>query len=126
MPYTHIPIPAIIDRCENNCCSITTTPLRVFKVITIYKNQGITIGEDNLCKRVVVHLLIRRQRKNPGTELVAFSRATEPGRLTIGNPLHTLDITSLSKLGTGKACEKIIELESHLIQLALASQDYYI
>ena len=41
---------------KKKCCSISIIPLRVCKLMTIYKIQGITIGEDKVWKRVVVCL----------------------------------------------------------------------
>ena len=122
---THIPIPITTDRCEKKCCSISTIPLRVCKAITIYKSQGITIGEDKVWKRVVVCLPTGRQRKTPGAELVGFSRATEPGRLAIGNRLCDLDRINLLKLGTSIACQKRIEFETYLTGLSQISQVHY-
>ena len=124
-PSAHIPIHVTTDRCEKRCCSICTIPLRLCKAIAIYKSQGITIGEDKVWKRVVVCLPTGRQRKTPGTELVGFSRATEPGRLAIGNWLYGIDRISLLKLGTSSACQKRIEFETYLTCVSQISQDHY-
>ena len=51
---TYIPIPATTDRCEKNCCSISTIPLRVVKAINMYKSQIITVGLDQAWEKVVV------------------------------------------------------------------------
>ena len=122
---THIPIHITTDRCKNKCCSVCTIPLRVCKSITIYKSQGITIGEDKVWKRVTVCLPTGRQRKTPGAELVGFTRVTEPGRLVIGNPPCNVDRISLLKVGTSSACQKRIEFKTYIAGLSQRSQVHY-
>ena len=63
---TCIPIPTTIERCEHNCCLMTTIPLRIFKAITTYKSQGITVDPGYLWKRVVVWLTTGKQSRTPG------------------------------------------------------------
>ena len=85
----------ITERCEKKCCSITTVSLRVCKVITTYKSQGITVGPGKVWEKVVICLATGRQKKTPGAELVGFSRATDSNMIAIGTPLHSIDIISL-------------------------------
>ena len=55
-PATHISIPITTERCERNCYSMTTIPLRICKSITTYKSQGTTVGPGKIWERVVVWL----------------------------------------------------------------------
>ena len=54
IPPTRIPIPTTTERCEHNCFSMATIPLRICKDVTTYKSQGITVGPFCLWERVVV------------------------------------------------------------------------
>ena len=85
---------------------MTTISLRIYKAITIYKSQGITVGPGKLWEHFVVWLPIGRQRKNPGTEIVAFSTTSNITTLSIRNMLHEIDIMSLFKTGKGKVFDE--------------------
>ena len=103
---THVPVPCYTQRCEKNCCSMTTVPLRVCKAITQYKGQGMSCGEGHVWKRVVICL--PKTGKTPGLEQVAVSRATDLSCLAFmdfpdGTPL-TLD--RFMKIGIGPAYDK--------------------
>ena len=53
-PSTYISILVTTDRCDFCCCSMTTIPLRIYKAITIYKSQGITVGPGKVWENVMV------------------------------------------------------------------------
>jgi hypothetical protein len=121
LPRTCIPIEPVTLRCEKKCCSVTTVPLRVCKAITIHKAQGISIGPGNVWERVVIALPEARDRKTPALELVALSRATEPGAFAISCDAE-ITKESLLNMGRGKAYDQRREFEAHLRDLAAESQ----
>lgn len=96
-------------------------PLRVCKAITIHKAQGISIGPGNLWKRVVVALPETTDRKTPALELVALSRATDPGAFAISCDA-TITRESLLSMGKGKAYDQRREFEANLRELAAETQ----
>jgi hypothetical protein len=82
----YVAIPVIHERCEQKCCSTTTStsiveavPLWVCVVATTMykKSQGITVrkGAEQVEHVVLVHLPLDSKRVVPGLELVAFSQA---------------------------------------------------
>jgi ATP-dependent exoDNAse (exonuclease V), alpha subunit - helicase superfamily I member len=77
-------------------------PLRVCIAITIYKSQGITVGNGELFKKVVVHLLMNSRRVVHGLELVAFSRAKGLDCLAVGNKAVDLVTDRILKIGKTK------------------------
>ena len=86
LPTTCVAITPITDRCEKNCCSITTIPLRVCKAISIHKSQGITVGPGNAWEKLVVTLPREdAKHKLSGAELVAFSRVTDLNHIAIAD-----------------------------------------
>jgi hypothetical protein len=87
LPLTCIPIEPVTLRCKKKCCSVTTVPLHVCKAITIHKAQGISIGQGHLWEGVVIALPEAMDRKMPALELVALSRATEPGAFAMQSPV---------------------------------------
>ena len=60
------------ERREDNCCSMTTIPLRIFKAITTYKREGIVAGHVHFSERVVDWLTSGKQKRTPDAELVGF------------------------------------------------------
>jgi hypothetical protein len=113
---THIPVPVVTLRCENGCCSMTQIPLRICKAITIYKSQGMTVGEEHVWKKIVVQLPSRS--RTPGLEQVALSRATGLEHLAL---LSTVDspvtIERMMKIGKGEAYKVRCEFERELREL---------
>jgi hypothetical protein len=101
-PRTHVAIPVVQERCQKKCCCITTIPIRVCIAITIYKSQGLTIGNGEQFERVVIHLPLDRRRVVPGLELVAFSHAKNLQCLAIGNRMEELVTDRLMKIGQSK------------------------
>jgi len=114
---THVPIPLATVRCDKDCCSMTTVPLRVCKAITIYKSQGMTVGTGQPWEYLVVLLPSpgSQPSRTPGLAQVGFSRAAELDRLailsTVENPLT---VEQLKKIGTGPAYIARREFEAHL------------
>ena len=70
-----IPVAPMPILCEKKCCTVTSIPLRICKVITIHKAQGMSIGKGKSFESVIISLPKKGERTNPGSELVAFSRA---------------------------------------------------
>jgi PIF1 helicase. len=102
-PSSFVAIPVVCERCKNNCCSIETIPPRVFIAITIYKSQGITVGDGEMFQKIVVHLPMYSKRIVPGLELVAFSCAKGLECLAIlGNAANDL-VTDRLVLIIGKS-----------------------
>ena len=77
IPSTYLPIIPLTIRCEKRCCTITSIPLRVCKVLTTHKSQGTSVGSGNPFDGTVIHLLDKGERNNPGSELVSTSRVTD-------------------------------------------------
>jgi hypothetical protein len=121
-PATMVPIPVVIDRCQKRCCSITTVPLRVCIAITIHKSQGMTIGDGQIFEKVIVYLPEAGCRSNPGLELVAFSRASGPDYVTVGNDSSILTEMSIKKIGKSVAYDLRREFEQELKQMADVTQ----
>jgi hypothetical protein len=121
-PATMVPIPVVIDRCQKRCCSITTVPLRVCIAITIHKSQGMTIGDGQIFEKVIVYLPEAGCRSNPGLELVAFSRASGPDCVTVGNDSSILTEMSIKKIGKSAAYDLRREFEQELKQMADGTQ----
>jgi len=123
---TYVPVPLVTLRCEKKCCSQTTLPLRVCKAITIYKSQGITVGEGPDCfwKFVVVGMDEANARNRaPGQELVAFSRAQNLRYVAIYDDVEvTRD--AFTKIGTGKGCDRKREWEQFLLDNQEDSQQW--
>ena len=122
-----VAIPALEIRCEKRCCSQQTIPLRVCKAITIYKSQGMTIGNGDECfwKRVVVGLPTAEGRnRSPGQELVGLSRATDIEVLAIHDedPKAKVSQDSFFNIGMGASCEKKRQFEQHLLESQGESQ----
>ena len=96
-------------RCEKNCFTVTSIPLRVCKSSTIHKNQGMSIGPGKPF-----------ERKNPGSELFAFSRITDISALPICDTNNDITFKTLKKIWTGSSYIKII------IRLVVKDKIYYL
>ncbi len=110
---TWIPIPVVTRRCENNCCSMTTIPLRVCKAITYYKCQGMTIGPGCIWTHVVVGMPWQNERSAPGGELVAFSRAATRESFAILED-EPLTRETFAKIGQGPSYQAKRDFEQSL------------
>ena len=74
MEYQHstfIQIPIVTDTPEKKYSPISIIPLRVCKVITINKGQGMTIGPQQLFEKVIAFLTTFGIRNSPGLELAS-------------------------------------------------------
>ena len=98
-----VPIPMVSVRCENDCCSMRTIPIRVHKATSIHKAQGMTIGEGQPFQKVVVGLC-GLCCKMCGSELVALSRAMEMGDLALWEDIP-ITVKYLLELGKGAASD---------------------
>jgi hypothetical protein len=120
-----VPIPVVTLRCEKKCCSVSTIPLRVCKAITIYKSQGMTVGLNQIWRRLVVLLPSKTSQagKTPGLAQVAFSRASELGRLAVlETPDCQLTVELLKSIGTTAPYKVRREFEATLRQRATETQ----
>jgi hypothetical protein len=124
-PSTYIAIPVITERCEKGCCTISTIPLRICIAITVYKGQGITVGDGEAFERIVVHLPMKSQITVAGQELVQFSRAKDLKYLAIGNSMDELVTEKLLKIGKNKGNEKRKEFVEYLRPREEATFAYY-
>ena len=77
LPTTCIPIIPLTIRCEKICCTVTSIPLRVCKVLTTHKSQGTSVESGNPFESDVICLPEKGKRTNPGSELGATSRVTD-------------------------------------------------
>ena len=76
IPSSYIPIIPLTIRREKKCCTVTTIPLRVYKALSIYKLQGISVGPGNSFDSAVICLPEKGERTDPEPELVTTSRVT--------------------------------------------------
>ena len=51
-------------------------PLRDYRALTIHKSQGMSIEPGNPFESAAIYLPEKREKTNPGLELVATSRVT--------------------------------------------------
>ena len=104
---------------------MTTIPLRVCKAITIYKSQGMTVGNGEPWEYLVVLLPAPNSQasRTPGLAQVAFSRAAELERLAIMSTVENpLTVEQLKKIGTGPAYVARRQFEQRLRSEQAASQ----
>ena len=120
----YVSIPAVTERCEKQCCSITMIPLRVCQSITIHKSQGMTIGENEIFTKVVLYLPDSESggRRTPGSELVGMSRAKDLSCLAIGNESKNLSLQDIQTIGATNAYNLRRKFESKLKKKATATQ----
>lgn len=116
-PKTWIPIPIHKLRCDMNCCSCTTIPLRLCNSISVHKSQGSTFGQGQIFEKVVCYLPNPTDTPVPGLEVVALSRCKSPMDMAIGNKKHTICGQRFLKTGQTKAYE-----ERKAFHASLASQ----
>ena len=112
---TFIPVPLVTMRCEKNCCSMTTIPLRVCKAITIHKCQGISIGNGEKWSKIVIVLPGSKCRLNaPGLECVAISRAKEFSDMAfMETDKHEINMARFMKIERSKAYEDRNDFEQN-------------
>ena len=120
---TWVPIPVYEGRCEKKCCSMKIIPLRVCKAITIYKSQGITVGEGCVWRYVVIGMPGLGDKTNPGEELVAFSRAKKAEDFAILDDVEVTFETFLN-IGRSEACQRKRAFEERLLNRQAASQEW--
>ncbi len=103
-PKTWIPIPLFTRRCKKKCCSITAIPLMICKSLSIYKSQGMTVGQGKQFTKVVVHLPVGvGGNKCPGLELVAVSRAVKLNDFAVGISIAELTRQAPLRIGNTDA-----------------------
>ncbi len=98
---------------------MATIPLRVCKAITIYKSQGLTVGEGHVWELLVLQLpSIKGRPVTPGLEQTAFSRATTLDSLAILTDASSpLTDERLKKIGKSQLYDKRREFENRLRDL---------
>ena len=96
LPSTYIPIiPLTIKKMY---CTVISIPLRVCKSPTIHKSQGMSVEPGNLFESAVIYLPEKRERTNPGLELVATSRVIDISFLAIYDTNRQVTMESLKEL----------------------------
>ena len=120
---TYAPILCAQFFCDNMCCTSSAIPLCVFKGNSIHKSQGMFIGDGMPFPKVAIGLPSGKQRKTPGVELTAFSRATDVEALCLVGKISK-DV--LLKIGRGKSYEKKRLFEEHLYKLQNGSIQKYV
>ena len=118
-----VPIPVVTNRCERKCCSITTFPIRVSAALSIHKAQGMTIGDGQLFKKVVIWFPGIRDRLTAGLMLVASSRAKDSMDFAVGNPKSELNRANLKNTGKGKPYKHRRDFLNKLESLSPQSMD---
>ena len=81
-----------------------------------------TIGDGQIFEKVIVYLPEAGCRSDPGLELVAFSRASGPDCVAVGNNSSTLTEMSIKKIGKSAAYDLRREFEQELKQMAHGTQ----
>jgi hypothetical protein len=83
-----------------------TIPLRICVALTVYKSQGMTIGELNpVFQYLIVHLPDGTVKNLVGQFLVACSRVTGPDRLAFANR-ENLSKQGIFKIGNTPSDER--------------------
>ncbi len=93
-----VPISMMTLRCEKHCCERSGFPLVVQKGKTIHSFQGLTAGEGETIRRVVIHLEKNMEARSANLTYTAFSR-TKLGK----DVAPWLDLEFLKKLGNYEA-----------------------
>ena len=101
-----IPVAPITILCERKCCTVISIPLRVCKAITIHKAQGMSIGPQKAFESAIISLPEKGERTTPGSELTAFSRATDILALAICDTNRQITIETIKNIGTGSSYNK--------------------
>jgi len=106
-PHLHrncVAVPVLHERCERcKRCTLKTIPLRICIALTVYKSQGMTIGELNaVFQYLIVHLPSGTARNLVGQFLVACLRVTGPERLAFANR-ENLSKQTVLKIGNTPA-----------------------
>jgi hypothetical protein len=115
-----VPIPAVTLRCEKQCCSETTIPLRVAKAVSSYKSQGMTCGKGELFEKVVIGLPVPGGKSTPGEEQMMISRAKEITDFAISDD-EPVTKEQLCSIGKGKATQMRLDFEQELMALMAAT-----
>jgi hypothetical protein len=122
---THVPIPVVEQRCDRDCCTMSTIPLRICKAITIHKAQGATVGPGHFWERLVMQMAPKTSpiSKTPGLAQVGFSRTAKLENLAIRDPTgNPFTVEQIKAVGTGPAYASRREFESKLRSMQEASQ----
>ena len=101
---THLSVEERCEKCKR--CTITAIPLKVCKALSINKSQGMTVGQGELFKKVVMYILEEGQRKTPGIELTPASRVKEGKDLAFGNDSHKITLEMVQDIGRSQASEE--------------------
>ena len=105
-PATWIPIYPVEERCEKcKRCTITAIPLRVCKALSVQKSQGMTVGEGEMFKKVIMYLLEQQERQTPGIELTAASRVKKGTDLAFGNDSSKITLEMVQNIGRSQASQ---------------------
>lgn len=121
-PPTCVAIPICTQRCEKKCCSISAIPLRVCVALSIHKSQGMTVGENEQFRRVRMFFPGPTDRKTPGLEIVAASRAKTPNDFVLANDSSEIYKTEIRKIGATPAYAEKRRFQDMLKQRAQPSQ----
>jgi len=111
-----VPIPPFEMRCEKQCCSECTIPLRVCKAISSYKSQGISVGEGEIYEKAVIGIPSQGAKKTPGLEQMVFARAKEYKDFAIIED-EPLSREQFLKIGQGEATNMRIAFVERLKKL---------
>ena len=101
-----VAIPLITKRCERNCCSIETIPLRVCYALTVHKVQGMSIGPDETFEKGVIHFAEGQMNNVPGLMLTAFTRLKDSDDFAVGTSKHDLPSKKIVRIGATAAYQR--------------------
>ena len=118
MDRTCVPVPTVCFRCEKNCCTMVTFPLRIAVAITAHKSQGMTIAEDEPFEYAVMHYPEPGTRAPPlGLEHVMTTRPKNLANFCIGNLLNDLDKNTIKRIGKSDGHDKRRAYQNELKQI---------
>jgi hypothetical protein len=122
-PSTCVPVPVTVCRCDNNCCTCSTIPLRVCKATSVHKAQGGTFGAGQVFTHCVSYSPQRQDvAQTPGLELVALSRPQRPTDMAIGNKVSDMEKSAILKIGTTESYKERRRFHSLIADRAAQSR----
>ncbi len=98
-----IPISAITLGCKKFCCKRTMLPVTVAKADSCYCLQGLTAGDKQIIKRVLLHWSVSAEGLWPNLFYVGASRAEEKHNFALANDISESDLV---KIGTYPSVKK--------------------
>jgi hypothetical protein len=113
-----IPIAAITLSCDKFCCKRTMLPVTVAKADSCYCLQGLTAGDKQMIKRVLLHWSVAQEGLWPNLFYVGASRAEEKHNFALENDISGSD---LMKIGNYPS---VLKQQNELADLATKAMEF--